>query len=243
MKSKFISSLAAIWALSLAVALPVSARPSIDRGISSICDLASIKAARRHNVPLDVMGAITRTETGRSRAGELLPWPWTVNMEGAGHWFETRAAAEAFARQNFSAGARSFDVGCFQINYKWHAAAFTSLEDMFDPMANADYAARFLSELFVEFGDWKSAAGAFHSRTPEFANIYEARFHSIRQSLNTTGVSAQRPAASFGAPTALDLNGGLASGPFLGSGNARLGSLVPLGAPGSTEPDRLSFFQ
>ncbi|MAY86148.1 MAG: tail length tape measure protein [Pseudooceanicola sp.] len=218
------------------------ARAALDRTTSSLCDQAAMKASRRHDVPLDVMAAITRTETGRGSAGELFPWPWTVNMEGAGRWFETRTSAEAFARANHAQGARSFDVGCFQINYKWHAAAFASLEDMFDPAVNADYAARFLAELFAEFGDWKSAAGAFHSRSPEFANIYEARFQQIRQSLNAAEVSGRQRSTGFGPSAALDLVGGLVAGPFLGSGNARLGSLVPLEGRGATSPSRFSLF-
>jgi soluble lytic murein transglycosylase-like protein len=70
------------------------------------------------------------------------------------------------SRGNHARGARSYDVGCFQINYRWHGQHFASLDQMFDPDANAAYAARFLSELYAEFGDWSRAAGAYHSRTP-----------------------------------------------------------------------------
>jgi hypothetical protein len=218
----------------------VGARPEAQ--VAALCDSAAVQASRRHGVPLDVMGAVTRAETGRNRDGTLLPWPWTVNMEGAGRWFGTRQEAQAFATQQFSAGARSFDVGCFQINYKWHSAAFSSLEEMFDPVTNADYAARFLAELFAEFGDWTAAAGAFHSRSPEFAQLYEARFSAIRQGLAESEFGdGLRSGAIFGAPVALDLEGSLASGPFLGSGHARLGSLVPI--QGRHRAGRLSFFE
>jgi soluble lytic murein transglycosylase-like protein len=54
---------------------------------------------------------------------------------------------------------------------------------MFDPDANAAYAARFLSELHAELGDWSRAAGAYHSRTPSFAWKYRARFDRIRARL------------------------------------------------------------
>ena len=38
-------------------------------------------------------------------------------------------------------GARSIDVGCMQVNLLHHADAFASLEQAFDPVANARYAA------------------------------------------------------------------------------------------------------
>ena len=65
-----------------------------------------------------------------------------------------------------AAGRRSFDVGCFQINYHWHGHNFPSLEAMFDPDTGADYAARFLQSLYAERGNWSAAAGAYHSQTP-----------------------------------------------------------------------------
>jgi hypothetical protein len=52
---------------------------------------------------------------------------------------------------------------------------------MFDPLANARYAARFLSGLFLETGNWSDAAGAYHSRTPEHAARYRNRFDRIYQ--------------------------------------------------------------
>lgn len=141
-----------------------------------ICDQVARIASKKIGVPLPVLQAITRTETGRNQDGAFGPWPWTVNMEGKGLWFETLDEARAFVFRNFKKGARSFDVGCFQINYKWHHQAFSSIDEMFDPEANAIYAAKFLRTLHQELGDWSEAAGAFHSRTPKFANRYRAIF-------------------------------------------------------------------
>lgn len=157
----------------------VPARASTD----NICDAAAYRAAQETGVPVSVLLSITRTETGRNRGGSIEPWPWTVNMEGKGNWFDTEDAARAYVFKNFKRGARSFDVGCFQINYKWHGAAFRSIDQMFDPLENARYAAAFLKELYDEFGDWSAAAGAYHSRTPEYAQRYTARFNRIRQKI------------------------------------------------------------
>lgn len=148
----------------------------------ALCDAAAREAADRAGVPLPVMRAITRVETGRGRG--LEPWPWTVNMEGKGHWFETRAEAEAFVAHAMARGARSFDIGCFQINHRWHGTAFRSPSDMFDPLRNAAYAARFLKDLHAQSGNWSVAAGWFHSRTPDRARAYRARFEQVRAALS-----------------------------------------------------------
>lgn len=162
----------AIWAS----ILPGSAAARQDPRLSLLCYNAIDAVSRRSGVPREVMLAISLTETGRKMDGDMRPWPWTVNMEGKGEWFDTRDAALAYVRRHFARGARSFDVGCFQINYKWHHQHFSSVEAMFDPVINTTYAAKFLSDLYAEKGNWAAAAGAYHSRTPKYANRYAKRF-------------------------------------------------------------------
>ena len=167
--------------LLLLAGLPLrAAEPPEEAAISSICDSVSAAAAQAQNMPSDALYAITLTETGRSRNGAFRPWPWTVNMEGRGFWFDTREEAYTYVMERYNAGARSFDVGCFQLNYKWHGMNFESIEAMFDPMINATYAAQLLSGLHDEFGDWTKAAGAYHSRTETYASRYRTRYARIR---------------------------------------------------------------
>lgn len=202
--------------------------------ISEICDSAAVVASRESGVPLDVLRAISLTETGRKSDGRLAPWPWTVNMEGIGKWFDDVGTAQAYVDRHFARGARSFDVGCFQINYKWHGRAFTSIEEMFDPISNARYAARFLAELHAEFGDWSRAAGAYHSRTPKYAKRYTARFDRIRAGLS----EHVRPAPIAAAPSVAEATETPTvrrnDYPFLTvSQQARGPSLVPLAGTGT----------
>lgn len=143
--------------------------------IAAICESAASQAAQRYGIPVDVMRALTLTETGRKMNGRMRPWPWTVNVAGKGYWFETRAQAVDFI-STIPKQTRSYDIGCFQINWRWHGEAFASQADMFDPVLNADYAARFLRSLLPEFKTWRKAAGAYHSRTPKFAERYEKLF-------------------------------------------------------------------
>lgn len=170
------------------------ARASAEESIAAICDEAGSHAARASGVPLPVLQAITLTETGRMMNGAHRPWPWTVNMEGVGKWFGTREEALSYVMEHYDRGARSFDVGCFQINYRWHGNAFASIEDMFDPRTNALYAGQFLRRLYGETQSWSKSAGAYHSRTPQFATRYSARFDRILAKL--TGKTAPPPPAA-----------------------------------------------
>lgn len=143
------------------------------------CIEAAEAASRRHGVPRGVLSAIALAESGTRRAGAFAPWPWTLNVDGRGLRFDTAGAARDHAREALRQGARAVDLGCFQINFQWHRAAFASLGAMLDPRESADYAARFLRRLFDESGDWLVAVGHYHSRTPGNAARYCARVEGL----------------------------------------------------------------
>lgn len=139
---------------------------------ASICVAEILRAQARYGIPDNMLLGIGLQEAGVSRGGRLTVWPWAVNAAGEGRIFESREAAMAWVRERQAAGVQSIDVGCMQINLRWHPGAFTSLEEGFDPFINIDYAARFLVGLYAETGDWMRAGGAYHSRTPDKAGIY-----------------------------------------------------------------------
>ncbi|MBK5934074.1 hypothetical protein C8N32_10983 [Rhodovulum imhoffii] len=189
---------------------------------SDICVSAAHFAARKTGVPVDVLLAISLTETGRAQDGRVRPWPWTVNIQGKGTWFETAQEALDYARRHRKAGARSFDMGCFQLNFRWHGAGFGSLDHMLDPEAGALYAARFLAGLYRETGSWSAAAGAYHSRTPKFATRYRKRFDRFLAGLSREDTRTSASARRVGGPQPL----------FRGAGAPARGSLVPVAPAG-----------
>ena len=154
---------------------------------AAACEWAAMTAAAEMGVPPDILGALTLTETGRRRDGVVRPWAWSVNAEGAGSWFEDPAEALAFAQDRIDQGRPNLDIGCFQLNYRWHGENFPSVVEMFDPLENARYAARFVRDLYAETGDWRRAAGAFHSRTAVHADRYLARFDDLRATFSKHG--------------------------------------------------------
>lgn len=192
---------------------------------AALCHDAAIQAADRNGVPREVLLAITLTETGRSVAGELQPWPWAINHAGEGAWHATEGEALAAIESLLVTGSRNFDVGCFQLNHRWHAGGFTSAADMIDPARNADYAARFLLDHYRETQDWGLAAAAYHSGTPEYASQYLARFEAILANISPASVQDGTIAVA-----AADIPDRPNAYPLLLAGQSgSVGSLVPLG--------------
>lgn len=157
---------------------PLIALPAPAPGL--LCRQEIHAAERAGGVPLQLMAAIARVESGRSDArGVVHPWPWTINAEGAGQYFETKEAALAAVRALQASGVRSIDVGCMQVNLAHHPTAFASLEQAFDPAANAAYAARFLNLLYSKTGDWTKATAYYHSATPERGEGYQRKVAAV----------------------------------------------------------------
>ena len=139
--------------------------------------LTAIRANERAaGIPEHLLAAIARVESGRPDGqGGIAPWPWSINVEGVDHVFETKAAAIAAVTGLEAQGVRSIDVGCMQINLMHHPDAFPSLEYAFDPRPNAVYAAKFLKELFAQSGSWERATALYHSATPGIGEEYQRK--------------------------------------------------------------------
>ncbi len=169
---------------------------------TALCRAAIARAEAGASIPPGLLQAIGRVESGRRNpeTGSFGPWPWTINAEGRGHFLPSRDAAIALVRELQGRGVRSMDVGCMQVNLHHHPRAFATLEDAFDPEANARYAARFLSELQAGRGDWMVSASHYHSQTPELAAAYRARVQAAWA--QTTGTAAADRALAAAPPPA-----------------------------------------
>src|SRR5579863_7486624 len=84
----------------------------------SLCRPAVALAERAHGIPAHLLAAISRVESGRRDpvSGEWRPWPWTVDADGQGSFYDNKAQAIAAVRDMQAHGVRSIDVGCTQIN-------------------------------------------------------------------------------------------------------------------------------
>ena len=190
---------------------------------SAMCRAAILQAERAAKVPDRLLEAIATVESGRRDplSGAVYPWPWTINVEGVGHVYETKEAAIAAVLAFQAAGARSIDVGCLQVNLMYHPNAFAGLEQAFDPVANADYGARFLLQLFSQTNAWPRAVAAYHSATPGIGSEY-ARKVIEAWGVPQAPVGSQLVTAAASAPA-------LAAAPAFGAQSGRVAVLLPSG--------------
>jgi soluble lytic murein transglycosylase-like protein len=129
------------------------------RADDQVCEREMTRAAHENDIPLNVLYAVGLTETGRR--GQLSPYDMNVD----GRAVRSTSLAEAIEKfQNERAnGAKLIDIGCMQINHRWHSANFASLGDMFDPERNVRYAAAFLKQLKAQEGTWTMAVARYNA--------------------------------------------------------------------------------
>jgi hypothetical protein len=147
----------------------------------NICPAAVNAAERLNAIPLHLLRAISKAESGRWHEEKQvnIAWPWTVTSGAAGKFFDTKAEAVAEVEFLMTKGVRNIDVGCMQINLKAHANAFATIEDAFDPAANAAYGGKYLKTMHRRTSNWLKAAGSYHSMTPHLGIKYRAKVGRI----------------------------------------------------------------
>jgi Transglycosylase SLT domain len=161
--------------------LAAGAAPPPDPAETADCIVAIAVAERSGDIPAGLLEAIGNVESGRPDpvSGAIRPWPWTIDVGGAGRFFASKAEAVAATKGLRAQGVASIDVGCMQVNLMHHPAAFSSLDEAFDPLANALYAARFLRLLFSQTGSWPAAVAAYHSQTRDLGAAYQGKVLAV----------------------------------------------------------------
>ena len=141
------------------------------------CFDAAIKAEQKYQIKKYLLVSISKVETGRwnEKLQQKTAWPWTVNAGGRGHYYKNKEEAIAAVRELQKSGYESIDVGCMQVNLRFHGDKFASLEEAFDPEKNADVAAKFLMGRYKHRKDWLMAATDYHSKLPSRARTYKQK--------------------------------------------------------------------
>ncbi len=196
MQATGLAWLAAAALLCMAAAAPPAPPPNTWLASQSAQCTAAIAAAEtKYNLPPNLLGSIAKVESGRPVTGlaDVRAWPWTIDADGQGVFLDSKAAAVAWVQQAQTRGMHFIDVGCMQVDLPLHPGAFRSLDEAFDPAANADYAARYLRALQVEaHGDWNVAVGLYHSHTPDLAEDYRNRVAEVGAGI-LTGIGGPEP--------------------------------------------------
>jgi hypothetical protein len=145
------------------------------------CGRAATQAEHDWRLPISLLTAIGIVESGRRRPTASLPiiWPWTINAEGRGFYLQSKAAAVNMVHYLQLHGVSVIDVGCFQVDLYYHPHSFASLEEAFDPDANARAAARILSLGRLGSTGWYGAIATYHSASPLIGAAYAQKVRSV----------------------------------------------------------------
>jgi hypothetical protein len=153
------------------------------------CDQAATVAEATWQLPAGLLSAIGVVESGRGDLARArpVPWPWTINFDGRGYFLPNKTEAVAVVSTVRAAGRAVIDVGCFQVNLFYHPEAFASIEEAFDPNANAQAAARILTRAHSGGGSWDYAIGLYHSASPDRAAAYLRQVQAVWPWVRTRG--------------------------------------------------------
>jgi hypothetical protein len=145
---------AALSAIAVFICSAAAAEPKLGP-----CEREMARAAQAENIPLAVLYSVGLTETGGR--GQLQPH--AMNIDGVA--VTSASLPEAMAKFNAAkaGGAKFIDIGCMQINHRFHGKNFTSLAAMFDERLNVAYAARFLKDLRARESSWTLAVARYNA--------------------------------------------------------------------------------
>ncbi len=183
-----------ILVISLVVTHPLKAQKEYKTNSSTfikaddteLCSLVAARMEDKYGIKPHLLQTISSVETGLwdYNKEKFVSWPWTINVNGKGKHFKTKTEAVAEVRRLQEKGVKNIDVGCMQISLKYHANAFDSVEDAFEPEKNVEYSAKFLKKLYAKRKDWQKAAMDYHSKIPSKGLKYKKklvkRFEKIK---------------------------------------------------------------
>lgn len=144
----------------LAAIAASGARAAPEKLKLGICEAEIARASVKFGVPLPVLYAVGLTESGGN--GTLQPLLVATRRTS----YVAKSVPDAIRKFNEIRIAEStdlVDLGCLQANYYWHKDEFNSLEEMFDPRANVEQAAKFLNVLYKRHGSWIMAAARYNA--------------------------------------------------------------------------------
>ena len=129
------------------------------------------KIENKYNIPNKLLRAISLTESGRTIDKKFVAWPWSVNVSGKPYYFKDKASTLLFLQKKVKY-QKNIDIGCMQINFKYHNEQFRDLNTMLDPINNIDWAAKYLKKLYKRYKSWNIAISRYHSSNPERMKKY-----------------------------------------------------------------------
>ena len=137
-----------------------------------LCENTIESVELQTDIPKGLLLGIGKAEAIRKINNKYIIWPWTANHAGKSLFFDNKEQMKNYVFKNLKRKDFNIDVGCMQINIKWHKNNFKKISDMFEVNPNISYAASFLKQLKNKHGSWDKAIKHYHSSDPKKNNPY-----------------------------------------------------------------------
>jgi hypothetical protein len=156
-------------------------------------------AERHYQLPPGLLEAVALTESGQGGS----PYPWAVNIAGQAVPAESYESAARLLRRPDGTPRQDVAIGCLQIHMRYHLANFGDPEWALYPRYNVWYAARLLSGLHRQYGDWVTAIAHYNGSRPAAQRDYLCRVADHLRRTGRVGGTEIGLAACPGHPVAM----------------------------------------
>ena len=120
--------------------------------------------AREYGIPPERFYAVALQESrAKLRSGKVRPWPWTLSIDKAPHYFRTRRAAWRALKLALEDRVHQLGVGLMQIEWRYHKDKLIDPWQALEPYHNLRVGAGYLRDCYWRTGDWDRAVGCYHS--------------------------------------------------------------------------------
>ena len=178
----FIASI--IFTLSFLILVEEALADNIDK--LKLCENTIESVELQTDIPKGLLLGIGKAEASRKINNKYIIWPWTINHAGKSLFFDNKEQMKNYVFKNLKRKDFNIDVGCMQINIKWHKNNFKKISDMFEVNPNISYAASFLKQLKNKHGSWDKAIKHYHSSDPKKNNPYLIKVKSFWKKAENT---------------------------------------------------------
>ena len=180
----FIASI--IFTLSFLILVEEALADNIDK--LKLCENTIESVELQTDIPKGLLLSIGKAEAIRKINNKYIIWPWTINHAGKSLFFDNKEQMKNYVFKNLKRKDFNIDVGCMQVNIKWHKNNFKKISDMFEVNPNISYAASFLKQLKNKHGSWDKAIKHYHSSDPKKNNPYLIKVKSFWKKAENTKI-------------------------------------------------------
>ena len=131
-----------------------------------------LHVARMKRVPAPVLYAVALQESQMRFGNNVLPYPWTLNIQGMPKRFDSYRAALAALVDCLQMGTLLVDIGLLQICWLYHRSKLRSPARALNPYRNMEVAAELLHDHFKKSGSWFRAVANYHNAEPAIGVPY-----------------------------------------------------------------------